>query len=605
MSFNTLSNVPVITHSSNLSISSGNVLALAGDDVNITADEGALIVSFSDVNITAQNGNRGRVNIKGDAGYFNGVGGEVHIEAIGGSVGGLGAVGSGGLIELLATTAATTGLTSAIKLSAASILSYAGAVSPVGSLAGYNYIQGTLGTNIIAGTVAVVPNVIGTNYLYGAAGLLLPAGTLVENGLGADRIVPLNSSGLVIRGDGVWQTSLSNITSIGGVAAGMPISNVSTINGIPVPFLAPTGATGATGATGTQGSTGATGPQGLTGPTGYTGPTGIQGATGPTGSQGVQGLTGPTGTQGIQGVTGPTGPQGLTGPTGPQGIQGVTGPTGSQGVQGLTGPTGPTGSSASASTWSTFPATQIVDMATYGLSNISTISGDNILISNPTGSTGSIYIQADFEVQVVAPISVALTSGDDVAITSINTDVNISAGDDINISAVDAIALSSTTLTWNGNPLAFIPTETYISAISTATQTITVSTATAILYDSVPISNLISAVGTFPTSILEVTNQGVYRILYSVQVLATSGNTTIHFWLNVNGTSVANTTSQWKIKNNDEIVLTCEYIIALNALDQFEIVTYYGSGGVDIVYFAASAPHPAAPGIILNAFRLR
>ena len=157
----------------------------------------------------------------------------------------------------------------------------------------------------------------------------------------------------------------------------------------------PTGTQGPTGATGPQAATGPTGPQGTTGPTGTQGPTGPQGTTGPTGPQGIAGPTGATGpagyvgSDGMTGATGPTGPQGPTGPagyvgsdgvtgatgpqgtTGPTGPQGTTGPTGVEGPTGATGPQGATGSAANAATWSTYQATQDVDLNLYALSNTS------------------------------------------------------------------------------------------------------------------------------------------------------------------------------------------------------------------------------------------
>jgi collagen type VII alpha len=239
------------------SITGNVILPVDAETIRLTADTGINIINFSDIDITAENGNRGRVNILAEPGFNNGIGGEVHITANGGSIP-LTGVGSGGLIELIATTPALTGLSSAIKMNAASVLSYAGVVPIIGSLAGYNYMYGTAGTNILAGIPSIFPNIPGTNYLYGAAGLLPNiAGTRIENTLGVDKIVPLSSfTNLVIQGiPGGATTSLATITSIdgatgpGGVPA-MPITNVSSINGIPFPLIAASGPTGPTGPTG-------------------------------------------------------------------------------------------------------------------------------------------------------------------------------------------------------------------------------------------------------------------------------------------------------------------------------------------------------------------
>ena len=165
--------------------SPSNDTNVRGNRVFVAASQDAVVSAYSDVTITASNGNRGRINLTSSQGYLNGLAGEVNITANGGTVGVYPLdYATGGLVNITANTPVgsyyTT--TSAIKLSAASVLSYAGAVSPVGSLLGYNYIQGTLGVNIIAGTASSVPNVAGTNYLYGVNG------TTIQNTLYTDTI---------------------------------------------------------------------------------------------------------------------------------------------------------------------------------------------------------------------------------------------------------------------------------------------------------------------------------------------------------------------------------------------------------------------------------
>ena len=209
-----------------------------------------------------------------------------------------------------------------------------------------------------------------------------------------------------------------------------------------------TGATGATGYTGATGATGADsfvpGPTGATGYTGATGATGYTGATGATGADSF--VPGPTGDTGPTGPTGDTGPTGTTGGPG-NGIVsssingdgdllltytdtsivnvghvvGATGTTGTNGTsatvavggtttltpgsdanvtntgtandaifnffipQGAIGDTGPTGATADASTWSTFPATQtvsmngsVLDMGAAAIQNITQIDASTI-----------------------------------------------------------------------------------------------------------------------------------------------------------------------------------------------------------------------------------
>ena len=159
-----------INTSGNLSLTASSNIVIVGQQISTVADNGANIASFADINLVAQNGNRGRINLTANGGFNNGVNGEVNIVANGNTLAG---VGSGGLVSITANTplATPSNLTSAIKLSAAGINSYAGAIPPIGSLLGYNFIYGTLGVNIAAGLPAAFPNVPGTCYLYGTAGV--------------------------------------------------------------------------------------------------------------------------------------------------------------------------------------------------------------------------------------------------------------------------------------------------------------------------------------------------------------------------------------------------------------------------------------------------
>ena len=168
-----------ITPTSNIVItaSNGNLVAnypitMTAGDVSITADSGSDIGNNATVNVVAQNGNRGRVNITANPG-FAGVQGEVAITANGGTVGG---VGLGGKIDIVANTPiGLSNLTSVVNLNAAGINSYAGAIPPLASAAGFQFIYGTGGVNIASGLPPFLPNTVGTTYIYGTFGVEIPS----------------------------------------------------------------------------------------------------------------------------------------------------------------------------------------------------------------------------------------------------------------------------------------------------------------------------------------------------------------------------------------------------------------------------------------------
>ena len=129
------------------------------------------------------------------------------------------------------------------------------------------------------------------------------------------------------------------------------------------------------------------------------------------GGGGGGGSTGPTGPTGPSGATGATGPAGATGATGPAGATGATGATGANST--VPGPTGPTGPASSSSNWSSFPATQQVNMAGNLLANVA--GSNNINLAND----GSIRIQTS------ANAYIAFVPGGEIDIASFYANNNI------------------------------------------------------------------------------------------------------------------------------------------------------------------------------------
>lgn len=218
-----ISNCP----SNNFTINSTeSALINAGRNLTLTADKGIDIGTVTVASLIAQNGNKGEVDVYAKAGYA-GIGGKVDITAFGGSqnIGGI-TYSVGGLVEINATTVVATSntLTSAIKLNAASCLSYAGASSPIGSLAGYNYLQADASVQIVSGTVPGLPSIVGMNYLYGTQG------TRIDNGLNTDTITNKTGVDLLINATSSRKVNVSNVGAITGFSnSNSFITNFSNI----------------------------------------------------------------------------------------------------------------------------------------------------------------------------------------------------------------------------------------------------------------------------------------------------------------------------------------------------------------------------------------
>ena len=105
-----------------------------------------------------------------------------------------------------------------------------------------------------------------------------------------------------------------------------------------------------------------------------------------------------------------------------------------------------------------------------------------------------------------------------------------------------------------------------------------------------------------PTSRVYVDRPGVYNIQFSAQLDNTSGGDhLVWIWLRVNGTDVANTASEVRLKGNDaELVAAWNFLYNFKADDYFQLMWAVGNTGVQIKAAAAAAPGPAIPSVILT-----
>lgn len=150
-------------------------------------------------------------------------------------------------------------------------------------------------------------------------------------------------------------------------------------------------------------------------------------------------------------------------------------------------------------------------------------------------------------------------------------------------------------------------TSTCATAFSTSDQSLTAGTAALVLHDTVGfsygITTTIGAGGAF-----SVPATGIYKIIPSLQCMG-AGNGNVTIWIKVNGSNVANTSTNTAFKTNDEVVITCEYLLDLQAGDAVQLWALAASANCTIDYLAAGGSganaYPAAPGVITNMYRIR
>jgi len=210
----------------------GNLTEI-GDNITITASND--VVTPSNITLQTISGQYGDIQVTANSGT-NG-NGRISLTANGGTDPG-GEVGYGGNILLTAnsTFGITTTFTSSIKSTAASILSYAGAIPPLLGVAGYNFIFGNVGVSLVCDVLgSLLPNFPGTVYLFGRLGVTVQTSRFqnVNYGLFCNDIQPF-SDGIHTRGDLVIQGKdnakviLRNTQEIAGDS--MTVTGLTSIN---------------------------------------------------------------------------------------------------------------------------------------------------------------------------------------------------------------------------------------------------------------------------------------------------------------------------------------------------------------------------------------
>ncbi len=117
----------------------------------------------------------------------------------------------------------------------------------------------------------------------------------------------------------------------------------------------------------------------------------------------------------------------------------------------------------------------------------------------------------------------------------------------------------------------------------------------------------IQLVGSAPSSQIRVNTTGVYKILFSAQIVSTGSNY-IEIWPVVNGTSIPASNTRFKVPSNTEACLTVEYFLPLNANDTVQLYMRGDSTAIKIVTYPADGTTtptiPAIPSIILTVMRI-
>ncbi len=133
------------------------------------------------------------------------------------------------------------------------------------------------------------------------------------------------------------------------------------------------------------------------------------------------------------------------------------------------------------------------------------------------------------------------------------------------------------------------------------------NTPTPVTYNTVEIAKDVALTAS-PGSQIQVSNTGVYKLLYSIQLDKTGGgNSTCDIWIRVNGNNVPRSAGQVVVAGQNGETLPCvEYILSLNAGDTVEVVFCSAVATIAITAFPENVVVgiPSIPSIISNIIQI-
>ena len=143
----------------------------------------------------------------------------------------------------------------------------------------------------------------------------------------------------------------------------------------------------------------------------------------------------------------------------------------------------------------------------------------------------------------------------------------------------------------------------YGSFSSTQTQNVTQNTPLPVSHDTQDITPK-NIYASLPSTDIYVRNKGVYKVLTSLQCNKTSGGAgDLEMFIVVSGTPVPNSTTRIQINQNQEVVMTVEWFLELEANDYVRIVLFSATTGLQALAISG-APIPDIPSIITTIMRM-
>lgn len=118
-------------------------------------------------------------------------------------------------------------------------------------------------------------------------------------------------------------------------------------------------------------------------------------------------------------------------------------------------------------------------------------------------------------------------------------------------------------------------------------------------------TDISSGVSIVSNSQITLANSGTYNIQFSAQVLADTGADDVYIWLKKNGTNVAASAGHSLLSNNEEQIVSWNYVVDAVANDYYEIAWQSTQGDAILLAEAASGNIPSIPSVILTVTQVK
>jgi hypothetical protein len=152
-------------------------------------------------------------------------------------------------------------------------------------------------------------------------------------------------------------------------------------------------------------------------------------------------------------------------------------------------------------------------------------------------------------------------------------------------------------------PILPLPRKAYGTFYDTNTQNAAViNTAYTVSFSNTDLSFGVYLAAGAPATRITVDQAGLYDFQHSIQIDKTTGGKGLFYlWYRKNGTDVAESATRLRVEgNNSENVAAWNYVFKLKAGDYIEYRWAVDDLGVEIKRFAAAAPVPAIPSVIVT-----